>query len=306
MSGPARINARSSGASAGEKVTWIGAGVNAALILAKFAAGIFGHSHAMVADAFHSVSDFFTDAVVLLGLRFGRKDPDEGHHFGHARLETLASIVVGMALLATAITLGVQAARDVVNRTEIHPNWLALSGAGLSVLAKELLYWYTIRVGRRIRSPVVIANAKHHRSDALSSLAVMAGIIGVMLHPTWVFLDGFAALAVSFLIAKAGLDVFWDGWKEMTDSAPAPEAMEEIRACIRQVPGVLGQHDVKVRRSGGLYLMNVHIDVDGKQTVQQGHQIAKEVEQCLSAEIDNVGEVIVHVDPVWTESESTD
>jgi len=292
------------GSVAGKKVTWIGAAANAFLIAAKFIAGIYGHSQAMIADAVHSVSDFFTDAIVILGLRFGRKAPDEDHHFGHARIETLAAAVVGGSLLTVAIFLGISAAEGIYDHDPANPTWLALAGAALSIIVKEVLYQYTIRIGRRIKSPVVIANAWHHRSDALSSVAVLIGIAGAMYKPEWYVLDSFAALVVSFLIARVGVKVLYQALREMTDAAPSKEAVEQIRNCIEGVEGVIEGHAIKVRTSGGLYHVHVHIVVDGELSVFKGHQIAKRVEVCLANDIPSVNEAIVHVDPDNYEHES--
>jgi cation diffusion facilitator family transporter len=281
----------------GRTVTWVGALVNAVLIVLKFAAGIFGHSHALIADAVHSVSDLFTDVIVLIGLRMGRKGPDERHHFGHARMETLASFIVGMALIATALYLGIEAALNIYHRTECHPTKLALIGAGVSIVLKEALYHYTVRVGRRTKSRLIVANAWHHRSDSLSSVAVLIGVTGAIIHPSWHVLDAYAALLVSFFIIKVGLDIIRDSLREFTDTAPPQEILDTISDCARGVPGVLDIHDLRVRISGGLYQMETHIVVDGRLTVFDGHRIAKAVESCLLEEVADLDRVIVHVDP---------
>jgi cation diffusion facilitator family transporter len=282
---------------AAKSVTIIGAIVNSALILLKFIGGIFGHSQALIADAVHSVSDLFTDAVVLLGIRFGRKDPDETHPFGHARIETMASAMVGLALIATAIFLGVNASLNIYNHTEYHPTLLALWGAGISIVFKEALYQYTVYIGRRIKSDLVIANAWHHRSDAFSSVAVLLGVAGARLKPSWHVLDSYAALLVSFFIIKVGLKIFKNTLREFLDTAPSTDVLNAISTCIRGVEGVIDTHDIKVRTSGGFYQMETHIVVDGKLTVIEGHEIAKSVETCLMKEISDLRQVIVHVDP---------
>ena len=286
---------------AGQRVTWVGAVTNALLILCKFVAGIFGHSQALIADAVHSVSDLFTDVIVLLGLKIGRKEPDEAHPFGHARIETLASAVVGLALIATALYLGLEAASNIYRHSEYHPTKLALIGAGLSIILKEALYHYTVRVGRRIRSQLIVANAWHHRSDALSSVAVFLGVTGALIRPSWHILDAFAALLVSFFIVKVGLDILGKSLREFTDTAPPPEIIKKISHCTKNVEGVLDTHDLKVRTSGGLYQMETHIVVDGQLTVTEGHRIAKAVERCLIEEVDDLDRVIVHVDPAIEE-----
>ncbi|MBW1783223.1 MAG: cation transporter [Deltaproteobacteria bacterium] len=295
---------RSVSAKEGRTVTLVGALVNGLLIALKFVAGILGHSQALIADAVHSVSDLFTDIIVLVGLRMGRKAPDERHHFGHARLETLASFIVGLALIATALYLGIEAALNIYGHTECHPTKLALIGAGVSIVLKEGLYHYTVRVGRRVKSKLIVANAWHHRSDALSSVAVLIGVTGSLIRPSWHALDAYAALLVSFFIIKVGLDILRESLREFTDTAPPSEVIDTISACARGVPGVLDMHDLRVRTSGGLYQMETHIVVDGQLTVVEGHRIAKEVESCLAEEVADLDRVIVHVDPATRENAS--
>ena len=288
---------KASEARAGRKVTLIGALVNIILIILKLFAGIIGHSQALIVDAVHSISDLFTDAMVLIGLRIGRKAPDEDHPFGHARIETLVSAVIGLALIGTAIYLGIKSAFNLYQHTEYHPTTLALVGAAISVAFKEALYHYTVRTGRRIKSQLIVANAWHQRSDALSSVAVLLGVAGTLIRPSWHILDSFAALLVSFFIVKVGLDILRNSLREFTDTAPKPEVLSEIRRHIRGVEGVLDMHDLRVRTSGGLYQTDVHIDVDRDLTVKEGHRIARAVERCLEENVEDLHSVIVHVDP---------
>ena len=284
-------------ARAGRSVTLIGALVNAFLIFLKLLAGVFGQSQALIMDAAHSVSDLFTDAVVLFGFGVGRKAPDEEHHFGHARIETLASATVGLALIATALYLGIGAAGNIYGHTVYHPTGLALLGAGVSIVLKEAMYRYTVHIGRRIKSPAIVANAWHHRSDALSSVAVLLGVTGARIKPSWYILDSYAALFVSFFIIKVGLEIVGNTLREFTDTAPQPEILNKIRRCALSVKGVMDMHDLRVRTSGGLYQMETHIVVDRQLTVAEGHRIAKEVESCLIEEMADLDRVIVHVDP---------
>ena len=281
----------------GLRVTWVGAVANALLIVFKFTAGVWGHSHALVADAVHSVSDLFTDAVVLFGLRIGQKAPDRGHHFGHARIETLASAVVGLSLTATAVYIGVEAGRNIYHHADYHPTRLALMGAAVSIAVKEALYHYTVRVGRRIKSQLIVANAWHHRSDSLSSIAVFIGVTGALIRPSWHILDSFAALVVSLFIARVGFQILGKTLREFTDSAPPAEVIDRISTCIRNVEGVLDTHDLRIRSAAGLYQMETHIVVDGRLTVSEGHRIAKAVESCLEEAVEDLDRVIVHVDP---------
>ncbi|MBW2028026.1 MAG: cation transporter [Deltaproteobacteria bacterium] len=281
----------------GKRVTLVGLFVNVFLIALKLAAGIFGSSQALIADAVHSVSDLFTDAIVLIGLKIGRKDPDETHHFGHARIETLAYAVIGIALIGTAVYLGIKALWNIYLHVEYHPKIIAIFAALVSIGAKEGLYHYTIRTGRRINSPSIIANAWHHRSDALSSVAVLLGVLGAQIRPSWHILDAYAALLVSLLIIKVGIDIFKNAMNEFTDKAPDPETLERMCACIKDVDGVQGLHDVRVRTSGGMHQMEAHIVIDGTLTVVEGHRIANTVERRLLDEIPEINSVIIHVDP---------
>jgi len=291
-------------ARAGKWVTLLAVCVNVFLIAFKFLAGIFGHSQALIADAVHSFSDLFTDAVVLLGLRIGRKAPDEKHHFGHARLETLASGIVGIALIVTALYLGIQASLNIYRHTEYHPTLLALVAAGVSVGLKEALFHYTVRVARRIKSSLVMANAWHQRSDALSSVAVLLGVAGANIKPSWHILDAYAALFVSFFIIKVGLDILKGTVREFTDTAPPREILKTISEITLGVDGVIAMHDLRVRTSGGLHQMEVHIMVDGQLTVNEGHGIAKAVEHTLMKDVADIERVIVHVDPIFDEKET--
>jgi cation diffusion facilitator family transporter len=281
----------------GSKVTLVGVMVNTLLIVLKLVAGIFGSSQALIADAVHSISDLFTDAVVLFGIKISNKPPDKTHHFGHARIETLASTIVGMALIATALYIGIEASLTIYRHTEYHPTTLALFGAGISIVLKEVLYHYTIRTGRRIKSQLIVANAWHHRSDALSSVAVFIGVAGTQINPSWHILDSFAALLVSFFIVKVGLEILRDAFREFTDTAPKPEIIGKIQHCALSVNGVLDTHDLRVRTSGGFYQMEIHIVVDGQLTVLEGHKIAKAVEGCLVEDVGNFGSITIHVDP---------
>ena len=285
----------------GRSVTIVGALVSIFLIISKGLAGIFGQSHALIADAIHSVSDLFTDVVVLLGLRYGRRAPDAEHHFGHARIETMASAIVGMALIGTAVYIGKDAAMNIYRHTEYHPKGVTVIVAAIAVALKEALYHFTVHVGRRIRSQLLVANAWHHRSDAFSSVAVLLGVTVAYVKPVWHILDSYAALLVSFFIIKVGYEIIIKTINEFTDAAPRGEILDKIKKCAMSVDGVIQAHDLRVRISGSRYQMEIHILVDGRLSVLQGHRLAKIVEKRIAEEVDDVGSVIVHVDPAETE-----
>lgn len=282
---------------AGRRVTWVGVGANGALIALKLAGGIFGHSQALVADAVHSMSDFFTDAVVLFGLHFGRKPADADHPHGHGRIETAAAVVIGLSLITVALVLGRQAVLDIYHHAENHPNLLAVGGAAASIVVKEVLYHYTLFVGRRIRSPAVVANAWHHRSDALSSVAVLLGVTAALIEPRWHILDAVAAAVVALFIARVGFKVGWAALCELVDTAPDAEVVERIAGFVLEVEGVRDSHDVRIRTVGGLLHVQVHVVVAGDLTVREGHRIADDVTARLERCDEPIGDVTVHVDP---------
>ena len=192
---------------------------------------------------------------------------------------------------------------NIYHHTEYHPTILALVVAGVSVALKEVLFHFTVHTGRRIKSQLIVANAWHHRSDALSSMAVLIGIAGTQIKPSWYILDSLAALLVSFFIVKVGLDILRNALREFTDTAPQLEVISKIRQCALAVDGVIDIHDLRVRTSGGFYQMEIHIVVDGQLTVAEGHRIAKAVESYLVEDIESLDRVIVHVDPAIKEKD---
>ena len=287
---------------AGRRITWTGVAVNAALALLKAAAGVFGHSHALIADAVHSLSDFITDGFVLVGIEAGRRGPDADHHFGHGRQETLAALGVGIALVSAGAWLIFDSARGLRDGATMSPTGITLWAAALSIAAKEVLYRYTVRVGHAIGSPAIMANAWHHRTDALSSVAVLLGVGAAWLNPAWAVADRWAAVVVGGFILKVGLGVIWTTLREFTDTAPSQAVLDQMHRVACAVEGVMDIHALKVRSSRGQYLVQVDVEVDGDLSVSTGHAIGKTVKERLLAEVEGVVDVIVHVDPVKLES----
>ncbi len=283
--------------SEGYRVTLIGGVCNVGLIALKLVAGVVGHSEALIADAVHSLSDLLTDLITLAGFRIGRKGADTNHHFGHGRVETFFSSLTGILLILGGGYIAFHSIMSIRGISHVSPTILPVVVACLSIPIKEVLFQWTRRVGQRLSSTSLMANAWHHRSDALSSVAVLVGVGGAYLRPQWVSLDAWAALVVSFFIFKAGAGIILRAYKEFTDVAPGTSIQEKIRQCALEINGVQGLHDLKIRSSGGRYQMEVHVVVDGEITVRAGHKIAKEVEQCLISEFSELGSVIVHVDP---------
>lgn len=278
------------------KVTLVGAVVNIVLAVAKIVFGLIGQSQSLIADGVHSLSDLLSDALVLVASKHGSKDADEDHPYGHARIETAVTVGLGVLLLLVAAGL----TWDAVNRLFdparlLHPGWLALSVAAVSVLSKEVLYHYTLRVAKRVRSNLLRANAWHHRSDAISSVVVIVGIAGSMSGLE--YLDAIAAAGVAFMIAKIGWELSWHSIKELIDTGLDPERVDAIRDTILAVDGVRALHMLRTRRMGPDALVDVHILVDPKLSVSEGHHISETVRARLVRTIDEVTDVMVHIDP---------
>ena len=280
-------------------VTWTGIGVNVALSLAKVGVGLVLHSHALLADGLHSVSDLVTDSAVLVGLHISARPADDDHHYGHGRVTTLVTMLVGVGLLATAGWIVYNA---IVTYGEPHgsalgmlPFWVAL----LSVAPKELLYRLTIRVGREAGDTSVMANAWHHRTDAFTSMAAAAGLAGVAFGgPEMAFLDHLTAVVLSAFLAVTAFRFISESVSELIDVAPDAAVMERIEHTLSETPGVVEYHRLRLRKMAGSVLLDVHVHVDPKLNVAEGHDIATEVhERLLNCGCDVV-EAVVHVEPV--------
>lgn len=282
---------------AGLKVTWTGLAANVLLIIVKLWGGLVGYSQALIADAVHSASDLFSDVVVLLGLKWGRKLADDEHPYGHARIETISSLIIGITLIIVAIGIAYRSILSIYEHKATSPALLTLYIAAFSIVLKEILYWYTVIVGRRIRSIALVGNAWHHRSDALSSVAVLIGVAAAHFNPDWHLADSYAALVVSFFILKVGISLTWSAFRELADTAPAKDILADIENKASTVPGVRQVHDLKARYSGRDIFVDIHVVVDPNITVRQGHAIAKEVENYLIAAITDICRVTIHIDP---------
>jgi cation diffusion facilitator family transporter len=278
-----------------KRVTLIGAVINALLGASKLLGGMVFHSSALVADGFHSLSDLFTDGMVLIASKYGSQDADDAHPYGHQRIETAATYVLASLLILTGVAIAWDALNHIYHHHLEHPKLLALPIAALSMLANEALFWYTRHVGRAIQSPLIIANAWHHRSDAGSSFIVLIGILGSIAgYPA---LDGVAAMLVGLLIIKMGVDYGWKSIKELVDTAAQPEQRVKIKQIIHLTDGVLKVHQLRSRLMGDDIYIDVHVQVDPMLSVSEGHYIAQNVHQRLLEHIPSVKDVTVHVDP---------
>lgn len=281
----------------GVHVTLLGSVANLLLSAIKAAAGVLSGSQALVADAVHSLSDLVTDAVVLVGLYWGGKDADDTHHFGHGRIETIASAVVAIVLISVGLFLGVDAGLSILRGETGRPGLFAVAAAAISIVVKEALYHVTLRVGRRIGSSAVVANAWHHRSDALSSVAALIGAGAAHVDLSLAVLDSWAAGLVAFLVVKVGLDLLWQTLRELSDAAPSEEVVSGIHDAARDVDGVLDVHGLRARSTGSVIQAQLHVVVDGDMRVTDGHRIAHEVSRRIRAQVTEVNDVTVHVEP---------
>jgi len=285
------------------KVTLIGSVVDLLLGVTKMFVGWAAHSEALVADGIHSLSDLATDFIVLYAAKHSHRDADEDHPYGHGRIETLATVGLGIALILVAFGIAWDAVRRIGEPDLLFaPGILALVVAFISILSKEWIYQYTMRVARRLRSNMLMANAWHSRSDAISSIVVFIGVGGAMMG--YHYLDAVAAVAVAVMIAKIGLDLVLSSTRELIDTALEPELVESIREAITNVNGVRALHMLRSRRSGGQALVDLHLQVDPRISVSEGHQIGDTVRRRLLERFDEVTDVTVHVDPEDDEKES--
>lgn len=286
------------------RVTIWGSIINVVLLVLKFAAGFLGHSAAMIADAIHSLTDFATDAVVLVCVTLGSKPVDKSHDYGHGKFETLATAVIALALLAVGVMIcysGVMKTYGamVLGETLEQPGMVALIAAVVSIVLKEWAFRFTARVGRRCDSQAVMANAWHHRSDALSSVGTMFGIGGaIFLGPRWAVLDPLAAIVVSVFIVRASLGLIKQAVDELTD-ASLPEATEnEIMEIAGQEEGVQEIHNLRTRRIGNSIAIDMHVRMLGSTTLFDAHQRATNIEHRLKDRFGTGTYVNVHLEPI--------
>lgn len=284
------------------RVTLTGSVCNLLLLAFKFTAGILGHSAAMVADAVHSLSDLITDIIVVVFVRLSAKPVDEDHDYGHGKYETLATAVIGLILCAVALGIFQNGAMEIWHflhgDTLAQPDMLALVAAVVAVLVKEALYRYTIIKGKHLNSQAVVANGWHHRSDALSSIGTALGIGGaIFLGGNWRVLDPLAAMLVSVFIFQVALHLLKPCVEELLEKSLPKEEEDKIRDIILSFPDVTSPHHLKTRRIGNRYAIEVHIRMDGHQSLYETHDRATAIERRLKAEFGENTHIGIHVEP---------
>ncbi len=285
------------------RITLLGCIVNIALAIAKVIAGILGRSGAMIADAVHSLSDLASDVVVILFVKLASKPKDENHHYGHGKYETLATTIIGIVLGCVGVGILVDSAlriERVINGEILEkPRLIALIIALLSILCKEILYHKTLKVGKEVNSPAVIANAWHHRSDTLSSVGTFIGIgCAYFLGEVWRIADPIAAIAVAALILKVAFDLVKIGIDELLERSLPDDLQKEILSIICINSKVIMPHNLRTRRIGNNIAIEVHIRVDGNMSVNDSHQLTIEIENNLKAKYGTNSIIGIHVEPI--------
>ncbi|WP_404418096.1 cation diffusion facilitator family transporter [Marinospirillum sp.] len=283
-------------AQAARKVTLIGALVNALNGILKILVGFWANSHALVADGIHSFSDLFSDILVLGASHFGRQKADSDHPYGHDRYETLATLILGAILIAVAGALIWDSiSRLLTPGAIVIPGAIALVVAVASVLSKEWIYHYTLRIARKINSKLLEANAWHHRTDSLSSIVVFVAVGGALLGFPW--LDQVAAILVGLMVARIGVKLIWDSLKELVDTALPEEETHKIRTAAQSIPGVRDVHHLRTRTMGSRSLLDIHLQVAPHVSVSEGHEIGVWVARHLRDEFEHISDVTFHIDP---------
>ena len=285
------------------KVTLVGSAGNLALLTFKFVAGVLGHSAAMVADAVHSLSDFFTDLVVLLFVKVSARPQDEGHDYGHGKFETLATLFIGLALVGAAIGIIVSGAVKFAHWLQgemlVVPGMLALWAALISIVLKEVLYRYTAAKGRKLDSQAMVANAWHHRSDAFSSIGAAIGIGGaILLGERWAVLDPLASIVVGGMLIKVAWDLLKGSLGELTDQSLSAGEEKVIDDIITSFAGVSEPHNLRTRRIGNRIAIEVHARMDGSISLDAAHEQASAIERKLKEHFGKDTLVTLHMEPV--------
>ena len=278
------------------KVTLIGAVIDLLLGVFKIFFGFLSQSQALIADGIHSLSDLATDGIVLYAAKHAHTEADEEHPYGHGRFETVATVGLGIALLAVAIGISIDATLRLFNPEKLLiPNMGALIVAAISIVSKEAIYHYTMYVARKYKSNMLRANAWHSRTDAISSVVVLVGVAGSMAG-LW-YLDAIAAIGVGLMVAKIGWDLAWHSIRELVDTGLETERVEAIRKTILDVDGVVSLHVLRTRRMAGEALVDVHIQVAPHISISEGHYVSETVRARVIKEIEEVADVMVHIDP---------
>jgi len=288
----------------GIKITLTGVIVNMLLVIAKLLMGIFGKSFALIADGMHSLSDIVTDIGLLIGLNVAGKPRDKNHLYGHGKIDNYIAHVLGIFIISAGISIGYYSLKTIIKSNDLlSPSYLTIIVALISVISKEILFRSTMKVGKKIGSTSIQANAWHHRSDAISSLAALIGITFAVINPKFAVFDKITSLVIAGFVVKVGLDITFRSFKDLIDTAPPPEVLDQAKAIAEKTDGVINAHDLRARYYANSVYFDLHITVSPDITVKEGHDIAKTVEYSLLNRIKDIIDVTIHVDPVKKQSD---
>jgi cation diffusion facilitator family transporter len=279
------------------RISWIGLAINLFLAVLKFTVGFLGNSQAVIADAVHSLSDMGTDLAVIFGVKYWSAPADEDHPYGHWRIETIVTAVIGISLVLVALGIGYNSLSTMREVQVVQPGWIALVGVVVSIVLKEGLYHVTLDVGKQTKSSAVTANAWHHRTDAISSIPALIAVAAAALHPGLAFLDRVGALIVSLIILKVSWEILRPVFSELTEHGAPRKDREKIKSIAMEIKGVQQVHAVRTRKMGTGVFVDLHVLVDGDMSVRKGHRISHEVKRELMEKGPEILDAVVHLEP---------
>ena len=280
-----------------QKITLIGLAANILLSITKFLIGYFGNSQAVVADALHSFSDTSSDLVILFGVKYWTAPPDDSHPYGHQKIESFVSIIIGFILLVVAGVIGYNGLISLQEKSQYQLSWIVIIGPLISIIIKEILFRMTVKVGMKTNSSSLKANAWHHRTDALSSIPVLIAVLASLIDPRLRFLDQIGAIIVSAFIIKVGLEILFTNINDLLDTGISDEKISELKKTINMIQNVKGVHKLRTRKLANYIYIDLHLEVDGQLSVTKGHDISEEVKNTLIQKNPKIIDVMVHLEP---------
>ena len=280
-----------------EQITLAGLVANILLSVVKLVIGFFGNSQAVIADALHSFSDTSSDLIILFGVKYWTAPPDEDHPFGHQKIESLVTIVIGLILIFAAFAIGYDGVLSLMESEPVRLSPVVLLGPILSIIVKEILFKVTFKVGVETHSSSLKANAWHHRTDALSSVPVLVAVTASLIDPRLSFLDAVGAILVSVFIIKVGISILFSNISDLLDTGISKEQTASIEAVIKAQDHVMGVHKLRTRKMASYIYIDLHLEVDGQLTVKEGHQISEDVKTVLMTTYPKIIDVMVHLEP---------
>jgi len=280
-----------------QKITLIGLAANILLSITKFLIGYFGNSQAVVADALHSFSDTSSDLVILFGVKYWTAPPDDSHPYGHQKIESFVSIIIGFILLVVAGVIEYNGLISLQEKSQYQLSWIVIIGPLISIIIKEILFRMTVKVGIKTNSSSLKANAWHHRTDALSSIPVLIAVLASLIDPRLRFLDQIGAIIVSAFIIKVGLEILFTNINDLLDTGISDEKISELKKTINTIQNVKGVHKLRTRKLANYIYIDLHLEVDGQLSVIKGHDISEEVKNTLIQNNPKIIDVMVHLEP---------